>query len=116
MCGLGEPLASLKSECTFSLLAYDFVGAMQSPAQKLADFHAFHGACGSVVEIKPGRHPSEDGHHALFAWCPACGATSREVVELAEIDIWLGSDTTIADGGREFAQAILKARQKIMSA
>ena len=89
---------------------------MQSPAQKLADFHAFHGACGSVVDIKPGRHPSKAGHHALFAWCPACGATSREVVELAQLDIWLGSDTTTADGGSEFTQAMLKARQKIMSA
>ena len=28
---------------------------MQSPAPKLAQFHALHEACGSIVDIKPGR-------------------------------------------------------------
>ena len=88
---------------------------MQSPAPKLADFHILHQACGSIVDIKPGRRPSEDGHHALFAWCPACGATSREVVELAQIDIWLESSTTTTADGNEFAQAMLKARKRIVS-
>ena len=54
---------------------------MQSPAPKLAQFHALHEACGSIVDIKPGRGQSEDGHHAFFAWCPACGATSRETLD-----------------------------------
>ena len=88
---------------------------MQSPATKLADFHALHEACGSIVEIKAGRRPSKDGQHALFAWCPACGATSREVVDLAELDIWLDSGTTSAADGSEFARAMLKARQRLAS-
>ena len=87
---------------------------MRSPAPKLADFHALHEACGSIVDVKPGRRPSVDGHHALFAWCPACGATSREVVELAQVDIWLDSGTTTA-AGSEFARAMLKARQRLTS-
>lgn len=84
---------------------------MRSPAPKLAEFHALHEACGSVVDIKPGRKPSEEGQHALFAWCPACGSTSREVVDLALLDAWLDSRTAAADDGSEFAQAILKARE-----
>lgn len=60
---------------------------MPSPAPKLADFHALHTACGSIVEIKPGRRPSDDDRHALNPWCPACGATSREVVDLSELDL-----------------------------
>ena len=88
---------------------------MQSPAPKLADFHALHEACGSIVDIKPGRRPSDDGHHALFAWCPACGATSREVVDLAELDLWLNSGSTTAADGSEFARAMLKARQWLTS-
>ena len=89
---------------------------MHSPAPKLEDFHALHDACGSIVDIKPDRRPSEDGHHALFAWCPACGATSREVVDLARLDAWLESGTTTAAGGSEFARAILKARLRLTSA
>ena len=88
---------------------------MRAPAPKLADFHALHEACGSTVDIKPGRRPGEDGHHPLFAWCPACGATSREVVDLALVDTWLDSGTTTAADGSEFARAILKARQRLTS-
>lgn len=84
---------------------------MQSPAPKLADFHALHEACGSIVDIKPDRRPSEDGHRAFFAWCPACGATSREVVNLAEADTWLDPSITTTLDGNEFARAMLKARR-----
>jgi len=86
---------------------------MPPAAPKLADFHDLHEACGSIVDIKPGRGPSEDGHHALFAWCPACGATSREIVDLTRIDAWLESGATTAADGSEFARAILKARQRL---
>ena len=88
---------------------------MPSPARKLADFHALHAACGSIVDIKPGRRPSDDGCHALYAWCPACGATSREVVDLSELDFWLNSGTATAAEGNEFALAMLKARQWLTS-
>ena len=83
---------------------------MRAPAPKLTEFHALHEACGSTVDIKPGRKPSEEGQHALFAWCPACGATSREVVDLSLLDAWLDSKTTTPDDRNEFARAILKAR------
>lgn len=88
---------------------------MSSPAPKLADFHALHEACGSIVDIKPARGPGEEGQHALFAWCPACGATAREVVDLALTDAWLAADATTARDGSEFARAMLKARQGLAS-
>ena len=88
---------------------------MQSPAPKLADFHALHEACGSIVDIKPARGPSEDGQHALFSWCPACGATAREIVDLALTDAWLDSGATTAADGSDFARAMLKARQLLAS-
>lgn len=83
---------------------------MQSPAPKLGDFHAFHEACGSIVDIKPDRRPIKDGQHAFFAWCPACGATSREVVNLAEIDNWFDSGIATTLDGNQFARAMLRAR------
>ena len=84
---------------------------MSIPAPKLADFHSLHESCGSIVDIKPAREAGEDGTHALFAWCPACGATSREIVNLAELEGWLDSLSPRAVDESTFAQAALKARQ-----
>ena len=88
---------------------------MSVPAPKLADFHALHESCGSIVDIKPDRGPQEDGCHPFFAWCPACGATSREILDLGQIDAWLDSVTTSAADGGEFATAVLKARHVLSS-
>ena len=88
---------------------------MNHPAPKLGDFHALHQACGSIVDIKPDRRNTEGESHAFHCWCPACGATSREVVNLDALDSWTDSMSSSLDKERSFEHAVLRARQILLA-
>ena len=105
MCGSGEPWASSSPECAATRPAYELETSFSHRPRNWLTSTSSHVACGWVVDIKPGRRPNDDGHHALFAWCPASSATSREVVDLAELDLWLNSGTTTVADRSEFARA-----------
>ena len=88
---------------------------MNHPAPKLDDFHTLHQACGSIVDIKPDRQKVEGKFHAFHCWCPACGATSREVVNLDALDAWPDSMSSSLDKERSFKHAVLRARQMLLA-
>ena len=88
---------------------------MTHPAPKLGDFHALHQACGSIVDVKPDRQKPEGGAHAFHSWCPACGATSREGVNLDALDVWTDSISSSLDKARSFEHAVLRARQMLLA-
>ena len=88
---------------------------MKHPAPKLDGFHALHQACGSIVDIKPDRRKAEGEFHAFHCWCPACGATSREVVNLDALDAWTDSTSSSLDTERSFEHAVLRARQMLLA-
>ena len=88
---------------------------MKHPAPKLDDFHTLHQACGSIVDIKPDRQKVEGEFHAFHCWCPACGATSREVVNLDALDAWTDSMSSSLDKERSFEHAVLRARQMLLA-
>ena len=88
---------------------------MKHPAPKLDDFHTLHQACGSIVDIKPDRQKVEGEFHAFHCWCPACGATSREVVNLDALDAWTDSMSSSLDKERSFEHAVLRARQILLA-
>jgi hypothetical protein len=77
----------------------------QSPPRSWVTSTPSHAAVGWVVDTKAVRCPSDDDHHALFAWCPVGGATACEVGDLAELDLWLDSGTTTAADRIQFARA-----------
>ena len=83
-----------------------------SPVAKLEAFHALHDACGSIVEIGHARQLEADGRCWMNAWCPACGETTRELVDVDTLGVWLDArrDERSSDA---FTQAVSRVRGRV---